>query len=234
MTATQSYKPRQFNLSGLNGFLRVMAVHRRLSLNIPRIKLFSGSMYKASWRVGLTMLLGLLVAVSASGRPSQVILLRHAEKPDDESNTHLSERGKERAQALVSFITNNAALTNHGSPPVLFATRAMRLSHSRRPIETLEPLAQQLKVPVQTMFPASEYRALARYVLASPDCDGKTVVICWVHDYLPELAQALGVRKSSLKWKSTVFDRVWTITWEGDKAALKDLPQRLLPGDKKR
>ena len=41
----------------------------------------------------LVLLLFLIAAETVLARPAQVILLRHAEKPPDESNVHLSERG---------------------------------------------------------------------------------------------------------------------------------------------
>lgn len=183
-------------------------------------------------KVFRVLLLGLLTATPVLGRPAQVILLRHAEKPWDDADIHLSDRGEKRARALAGFLTNNPSLTNRGLPTLLFATRPTPKGHGLRPSETLEPLARQLHLPIHTPFPAVDYAALARRVLSSPEFDNQTVVICWVHEYLPELAAALGV-KSPPSWKGSEFDRVWLITWKGDKAKLKDLPQRLLPGDSK-
>src|SRR6266567_4055872 len=77
---------------------------------------------------------------SVLAQPAEIILLRHAEKPPDESNVHLSTTGKERARALVQFFTNIPALTANGPPVALFAARPLSRSHSRRPAETLEPL----------------------------------------------------------------------------------------------
>lgn len=176
-------------------------------------------------------LLALVLASSASARPAQVILLRHAEKPANEADIHLSERGRERAQALVGFFTSNPAVTNRGAPSMLFAPQVTHRGHSRRPGETLEPLAKQLGVSIRTPFLAADYARLAQQVLTSPECDGKTVVICWVHEYLPELATALGVKPTPPRWKDHVFDRVWIIHGREDKTKLKDVPQRLLPGD---
>ena len=72
---------------------------------------------------------------------------------------------------------------------------------------------------------------MAKKVLNDPAYDGKTVVICWVHDYLPQLAEALGVKPKPAPWKNNVFDRVWVITYCGKEGVLSDLPQKLLPGD---
>jgi hypothetical protein len=188
-------------------------------------------MRRARLKAWAPALLALLLASTAGARPAQVILLRHAEKPANEADVHLSERGRERAQALVGFLTTNPAVTNRGVPSMLFAPQVIHRGHSRRPSETLEPLAKQLRLSIRTPFLAADYARLAQQVLTSPECDGKTVVICWVHEYLPELAGALGVKPTPPRWKDYVFDRVWIIHGREDKRKLKDVPQRLLPGD---
>src|SRR5947207_1437256 len=81
-------------------------------------------------------------------RPAEIILLRHAEKPPDESNVHLSATGKERAHALVQLFTNTPALTTNGLSVALFAARPLSRGHSKRPVETLEPLAKYLKLHI--------------------------------------------------------------------------------------
>jgi len=168
---------------------------------------------------------------SVLARPAEIILLRHAEKPPDETNVHLSATGKERARALVQFFTNTPALTTNGLPVALFAARPLSRSHSKRPVETLEPLAKHLKLHILTPHTSTECSDLANKVLDDPAYDGRTVVICWVHDYLPQLAEAFGVKPKPAPWKSNAFDRVWVITYRGKEGVLNDLPQRLLPGD---
>jgi len=191
-------------------------------------------MHKRAWKLGWLVVLALSLVVPGSARPAQVILLRHAEEPDDESDVHLSERGRERARALVGFITTTPAVTNAGLPTALYANRMTRKGKSQRTRETLEPLATQLQLPIQTPYLAADYRELAYRVLTSPECDGKTVVICWVHEHLPELAAAFGIKPAPPSWKSRVFDRVWVIRWHKERPELQILPQRLLPGDAKR
>jgi hypothetical protein len=167
-------------------------------------------------------------------QPAEVILLRHAEKPPDESNVHLSATGKERSRALVKFFATAPELTTNGPPIVLFAARPVSRKHSNRPAETLEPLAKHLKLRVQIPYTAKEYAALARKILHDPAYKGKTVVVCWVHDELAELAGSLGVKPRPAPWKSNVFDRVWVITYRGKEASLFSLPQKLLSGDSER
>jgi hypothetical protein len=72
---------------------------------------------------------------------------------------------------------------------------------------------------------------LAKHVLSDPGLDGKTVIVCWIHDYLPALAKGLGVKPEPARWKGSVYDRVWVITYTEHRAVLANLPQNLLPGD---
>jgi len=179
----------------------------------------------------LVLLLFLIAAETVLARPAQVILLRHAEKPPDASNVHLSERGESRARALVAFLTTKSAFVTNGLPAALFAPNFTRRGHSHRPYETLEPLAEHLKLSVQTPYGPSDYAALAKHVLSDPGLDGKTVIVCWIHDYLPALAKGLGVKPEPARWKGSVYDRVWLITYTDHRAVLTNLPQNLLPND---
>ncbi len=167
----------------------------------------------------------------ALARPARLILLRHAEKPLNESDPHLSEQGKARAQALVPLLTTNLFIVTNGQPVALFAPQFTPHGHGRRPYETLEPLAEHLNLLIQRPFGSKDYAALARHVLEDPALDGKTVIVCWVHDYIPALAKEFGVRPKPAPWKNNVYDRVWVITYHKNRAVMASLPQKLLPGD---
>jgi hypothetical protein len=177
------------------------------------------------------ILLFLLVAETGLARPARVILLRHAEKPPDESDVYLSERGKARARALAAFLTTEPVLGTNGQPAALFAPKATRGGHTFRPGQTLEPLGERLRLSVRRPYGPSDCAALAKRVLSDPSLDGKTVVVCWIHDSLPALAKALGVKPKPARWKASVYDRLWIVTYKGHNAVLSDLPQHLLPGD---
>ena len=75
---------------------------------------------------------------------------------------------------------------------------------------------------------------LARSTLAEPAYRGKTVIICWTHNNIGALAEALGVKNRLRPWKDKVFNRLWLITPEPARGTLRDLPQHLLVGDSKR
>ena len=152
--------------------------------------------------------------------PAEIILIRHADEPDDPNDPHLSPAGVRRAEQLVPFVTTDPAMTRFGLPVALFATRTTKHGNALRTQETVAPLAQALKLPVQTPFLAQDFAALANRVLTDPGYAGKTVLICWNHEEIPQLAKALGVRPEPPKWKATVYARVYIIRYQGGRAAL--------------
>jgi hypothetical protein len=152
--------------------------------------------------------------------PAHIILIRHAEKPADSTDPHLSPAGVKRAEQLVSFITTDPAMTKLGVPIAVFATQTTRHDDGQRTQETVAPLARSLKLPVQTPYLGKDYAALARLILTNPAFAGKTVIICWNHEAIPQLAAALGVTPEPPKWKASVFDLVYVISYRDGKATL--------------
>ena len=176
------------------------------------------------WTTGAIVLFYVLpVPISAQSpvpRPAQIILIRHAEKPADPSDPHLSPAGVKRAEQLVSFITTDPAMTRFGLPVAVFATRTTKHDDGQRTQETVAPLAKALKLPVQTPYLGKDYAALAKLILGTAAYAGKTVIICWNHEEIPQLAAALGVTPQPPKWKGSVFDLVYVISYHGIKTTL--------------
>ncbi|HUR47798.1 MAG TPA: hypothetical protein VMZ27_18075 [Candidatus Saccharimonadales bacterium] len=160
-------------------------------------------------------------------QPAQIILIRHAEKPEDANAVHLSKEGEQRAHALVGFITKNGEMTRFGLPVALFATHPTRHGHGVRTRETLAPLAKSLHIVVQEPYPAEDYEGLAKSILSNKHYDGKCIMIAWNHTEISKLAAALGVSPEPPKWKEGVFDRVLLIRYDDGKATLKNIPQDL-------
>ncbi len=176
----------------------------------------------------------LLAALELGAQPAQIILLRHAEKPDDQAEVHLSSRGRERAQALVALLGRHSSFTTNTPVAALYATRVTKHDRSQRTGETLAPLGQDLGVPVNTAFGSDEYASLAASILSNPTYRGRTVIICWTHREIAQLAETLGLKPKPPPWKDKVFDRLWVIRLENGGATIGDLPQRLLAGDSTR
>ena len=84
-------------------------------------------------------------------------------------------------------------------------------------------MANALGLSVQTPYHGKDYADLAKLILSTAAYAGKTVVVCWNHEAIPELAAALGVTPMPPKWHGSVFDSVYVISYKKGKAALTTL-----------
>jgi hypothetical protein len=102
--------------------------------------------------------------------------------------------------------------------------------HSNRPIETITPLSQALKLRINTSYEDRETTPVANEILSGKYA-GKVVLISWHHGEIPHLAKALGADDAPKRWDDTVFDQVWMLEWVDGKPQFSTIPERLLPGD---
>ena len=167
-----------------------------------------------------------------------MLIIRHAEKPDAANDVGLSARGKERAQRLPElFVNSTQRPMPFPRPDFIFATCNSDESH--RPVDTVTPLSTKLHIPIDDKYKnktTTEHnhgiQDLAHEIRRNPKYAGKTVLVCWHQGTIPELAHSLQAEEAPENWHSTVFDRVWQITYDNQgKAEFSDLPQRLLKGD---
>jgi hypothetical protein len=164
--------------------------------------------------------------------PVVVFIIRHAEKPVGEGkDPNLTPQGFERARALPSLFVMTPGANQPARfprPNYLFAAAATK--GSNRPIETITPLAQTLRLGINHDYVDAETGPLAKELMSGRYA-GKVVVVSWHHGEIPHLAQALGVTDAPKHWDPAVFDRIWEVRWENGQAHLTILPQHLLPGD---
>jgi len=170
-----------------------------------------------------------LLAPPQAARPAQIILFRHAEKPADKADPHLSPEGVRRARMLVGFLTSNPVVNKYGKPVAIFATRTTKDDDGQRTQETVAPAAAALQLAVQAPFLGKDYKQLAKQILGNPAYAGKTVLICWNHDVISELAAELGVSPRPPAWKGKEFDRVYVISYRGKAATLTIMAENLRP-----
>ena len=174
-------------------------------------------------RSALALLVGFTAPVAAQMLPSgpaTIVVIRHAEEPHDPGNPHLSKDGTARADRFVEFMTHDPAMIRLGTPAAIFATETTNDGNGQRTQETVAPLAKVLRLQVQTPYHGKDYDKLARRIMSDPALAGKTVVICWNHEWIPELAVALGVTPAPPKWKSKVYDQVYVISYRDRRALL--------------
>ena len=103
---------------------------------------------------------------------------------------HLSPEGKKRADALPDLFKKERP-DPFPTPDFILATHASK--HSNRAVETVTPLAKALSLKVDATYADEEYPNLVEHLCTTPKYEGKTVLICWHHGTLPELAAKLGV-----------------------------------------
>ena len=159
------------------------------------------------------------------GGPKVVYIIRHAEKPDSKDDPNLSPRGYKRADALVKVFPARFCV-----PDFIWATAPS--NHSLRPLETVTPLAQSLHLTALDEFSDDDYAKLAHELLSDGRFAGKSVLVCWHHEKIPDLASALGAKDAPDHWKDDVFDRVWELRFENGKVVdFENRPEEALPGD---
>jgi hypothetical protein len=166
-----------------------------------------------------------LAPLLVTAAPSQVILIRHAEKPPE--GKKLSPEGQKRAQLLVNHFK-----TNFPSPAAIFAMKPRDDNSSVRAIQTVTPLAESLGLEVKAKFTKKEVESLVKDILGKSKYDDKVVLICWEHDYIPTIVKEFGWDNPSLTWPRDKFDRVWVLNFtDGKVTSFQNLPQNLMPGD---
>ena len=145
---------------------------------------------------------------SAFASKSTVLLVRHAEKP--EQGTGLTPEGQRHAVAFVDFFTHYRLGRQSLKVDALFAAKDS--VHSMRSRLTLTPLSSALKLPLNTAYEGKDFAALAAR-LRGDEYKGKTVVVCWKHGEILALAEEIGVDPGKLaasqhwpaKWPDAEF-----------------------------
>ena len=124
------------------------------------------------------VLFGLVFVLAATSARAQqaVILVRHAERADQSKDAALSAAGKARARALAALLVNANV-------------KAIYASQYQRTIQTAEPLAEWLKIRVQTV-PASDSAALLSRLKTQHASE--VVLVVGHSDTVPALLSLLG------------------------------------------
>ncbi len=153
--------------------------------------------------------------------PALVILIRHAEKPDeskghavsDEETTdpNLAPLGYYRAGAYAAYFDPKR---NGGLYPAIdhvFATKAS--DKSDRPVLTVTPLAAALGKKIHDQYDnhPDGIAGLCAEMLSGAYA-GQTVLICWHHGTMPDVAAGLG-HANAPKVPGTSFDVVWQFAY---------------------
>ena len=149
-----------------------------------------------------------------NGGPSRILLMRHADKPDDPDDPDLSATGMARAEHLATYIPQT-----FGKPDYIIATAPSK--HSDRPLETVEPLARAVGVTVQHDIGDKDFEDLIDEIFSNPTYHGKTVVISWHHGTLPAIAALLGAPEGSYPdpWPDNTYNVILDFRYDANSGA---------------
>jgi len=164
-------------------------------------------------------------------RDTTILIIRHAEKPDD--GYGLAPAGQERARAYVNYFKT---FTLDGKPLTLdYLISAADSKGSHRPRLTIEPLSAATGLAIDHRFKDKEFLALADDLQSRPH--GKHILICWHHGEIPQLVRALGADPVQLihnaKWPEHVFGWVIELRYDGN-GQLREarrIDENLMPDD---
>ena len=176
----------------------------------------------------------------------KIMIVRHAEKPADSGKPHgvdadgeqdkesLIVQGWQRAGALaVLFAPSHGALQNPAlvMPECLFASGIAHHSESKRPQETITPLAAKLGLTINTQAQKGQEGQVAALAMA---CGG-FALIAWEHQDIPAIANAIlgDSTTAPQSWPGSRFDLVWVFDWDAGnrRYVFSQVPQQLLAGD---
>ncbi len=172
-------------------------------------------------------LLILLLPTILFATPAQVILIRHAEKPS--TTESLSLKGRERAAAFVPFFKSAPEVNFYGQPTAIFTP-----SNSPVAIQTVQTLAESIRVPLTKTYTTDQVNQLTQELLTNPDHEGHMILICADQEQLPQIAAKLGAKKAPKSWEEESYDKLWILTFnDAGEVTFKNMPQKLLYGDSK-
>ena len=177
----------------------------------------------------------LLAVANAQEGPKNatVLIIRHAE--DADSGDGLSPLGQERAEAYKDYFLNFTVDSKGREPEAIFAAKDSKKSH--RPRLTMEPFAKAANLKIDTRFGNTQSADLAADLRANQQ--GKVILICWRHPYIPALLSALGAKPETFlpngRWPGAVFDWIILLSFDQDGHLIPSSSRRtnehLLPGD---
>ena len=156
---------------------------------------------------------------------SVVLIIRHAE--DGASDRGLTPLGEKRAEAYKNYLLNFSVDSTRLEPNVVFAAKDSKKSY--RPRLTVEPFAKAANLKIDTRFGNSQSTELAADLRDNQQ--GKVILICWRHPYIPALLQALGANPEDFlpkgKWPQSVYDWLILLAFDQNGRLMPDTSRRI-------
>lgn len=172
------------------------------------------------------IVVSLFLSSFAHAIPRQIIIIRHADKLDqEEAGPALSAKGLLRSLKFAFYF-----MDKFGEPDFIVAADDQKISGKEiaiRSIQTVAPLANMMQVrhpekdyPILHPYPSDSYEDLADLLLTDPKFDDKLVLVCWSHKRIAKLVAALGVLSPVPVWPRHDYDTVYVLTWQDTQTPL--------------
>lgn len=147
---------------------------------------------------------------NASGL-KKVIVIRHAEKPDNGDN--LSCKGLNRSLELPGLLKKKIGIPDYIFVPTI---NTGKNTSTARMYQTIVPFAVKYNLSVNTKYNVDDTKDLAKDVLKR----NGIVLLVWEHDHIDNIVKALGVQNVP-KWPGNDFDSIWIIDFENGTATMR-------------
>ena len=177
----------------------------------------------------------LILAADAQDGPKDavVLIIRHAEDGGI-GRALATPRGEQRAEAYKDYFLQFTVDSKPREPTVIFAAKDSKKSH--RPRLTMEPFAKAANLKIDMRFGNNQSTDLAADLRANQQ--GKVILICWRHPYMPALLGALGANAETFlpngKWPGAVYNWVILLSFDHDgrliPSSSRRIDEHLMPG----
>jgi hypothetical protein len=177
-------------------------------------------------------------AATSHGQPTSAPAAPFGVDVDGNQNAHsLLPRGWQRSGALAVLFDPAVGAPQAGlrTPTALYSPSYGKPDKTavHRTHQTIQGLAGRLGLPIQSPVPEGQESALADTIVAS---GGAVVLICWEHDHIPALAQAIPTVDATMiptVWPGDRFDVIWVFSLDPatGRYTFGQVPQQLLEGD---
>lgn len=180
--------------------------------------------------LSLSFLTEIAPASAATGLANTTVLIvRHAEKPDD--GPGLAPMGEKRAAAYAGYFQNLTIDGQSLRPQTLIATANSK--ESMRPGLTLKPVAAALGLALDQRFKGKDYAAVVQTLQNEPH--GAVVLIAWHHGKLDKMLAAFGADPKTLlpagKWPEDVYDWLFILPFDAQGQLLTAQVRRVTETD---
>lgn len=167
----------------------------------------------------------LMLTNVAIATPKAIIIIRHGDKLDQpQPGPALSAKGQVRAVKFAFYY-----LEKFGEPDFVFAPNPNSFvgkNSSIRELQTVAPLINMLSrkhpetgFPILHPYENADFKKLASYVLKDKMFNDKTILICWSHKKIPQLAEKLGIKQSLPQWQAADYDSVYVIKYDNEQVS---------------